>query len=390
MNWNDLEREKKYFLLIGIPCFIFVVLVFISYYVLFISFYLTILVILLAGLFRKQKKWGSLSKISILMVMIFFVQLYNITHIPSQFVRHSPGGRQDLLDPEHEDILQLRSDFYSWHLYKYGVSFDDMSEENQEGLEIKLKRVDYYIRTQVVEYTSDTEAPYHAFDHVASLDEIFASDTDGDGLLQDDCDGITVLTVSLLLKMGYNAYVSECLSHWNTIVFPEGSDPKTLEGFNDGIHLYNSWGRPSYYIFNEEEVFFPPGRPITTSLFELFFDGSTFESEYLGYFEGDYLQAPFLVLLLLAAALLFIASLLIYHIVRIGMPEAPSIKEEKMKWFFSKKMIHVALKVSSFGSLIAFILYWFAISGLGFLGSLVLSCALIIILRYTEYQIKLN
>ncbi|MHA1275452.1 MAG: hypothetical protein ACTSQS_18790, partial [Promethearchaeota archaeon] len=232
------------------------------------------------------------------------------------------------------------------------------------------------------EYTSDSEAPYFSNDYVASLDEIFKSDTDGDGLLQDDCDGITLVTCSLLIHMGYNAYISECLSHWNTIVFPEGANPKTKDGFEEGIHLYNWWGRESYYIFNETEIIIPPGRPITLSLWELFFDGSSYEHDYLDYFSGDYINLPFIFLILIAYILIFIASVIIYVVVKIGLPHSTLEKKRKRK-----NILKTSFYTSLIGAFTAFIIFWFAYSGLGYLGTLLTGISIIIGVRYTEFRI---
>lgn len=349
------------------------------------------LVVLLLGLVRKEKLWNRLTKVSIIMVIIFFVHFYNVIHLPTQFERNLSGGRQALLEPDHPEIKKLENDFLEWHSEEYNVSFDSLNDEDEEELTLKMKRLDYYIRTEVIEYTSDGEAPYYTSDYTATLDEIFESDTDGDGLLQDDCDGITVVTVSLLLHMGYNAYVSECLSHWNSIVFPEGEDPHTIKGFNNGIHLYNSWGRPSYYVFNEEELFTPPDRPIFISMYELFIEDKSYW-EYVEFVRGDTIPLPGIlapiVAVLLLYAILCLVSLIVYYIVRFGLPQMPSIKEKKVKWFMNMKILKTVFWVSLIASFTAFLMYWFLISILGSFATLLLCGTFISGFRYTEFRIK--
>jgi len=294
--------------------------------------------------------------------------------------RHSPGGRLKLIDPDHSEIEKIEDDFYSWHLDRYGTIFDDLSEDTLEDLELKLKRVDYYIRVYVIVWTDDM-ITYFSTDHVATLDEIFESDSDEDGILEDDCDGIAVLTASLLIHMGYNAFISECLSHWNTIVFPEDSNPKTLEGFENGIHLYNSWDRPSYYIFNQTEVIIPPGRPIILSLYELFMESGTYE-DFAYLFHNGFMGLPLIFTMLIVYAILLIAALVVYIGVKIGLPRSTLEKKIKRRRFFKTMLI-----TSLIGSFAAIIIYWFAMSGLGSLGTLIMMSTLIIVCRYDEYRI---
>ncbi|MHA1147644.1 MAG: hypothetical protein ACTSR8_05320 [Promethearchaeota archaeon] len=391
MNWKELESQKKYFIIIGIPCFLFVFFILFNFYILFTTSYLMFLVVLLLGLIRKEKIWNRLTKISIIMVIMFFINYYNFTHISTRFERNLPGSRQSLLEPDHPEIKKLEKRFLEWHLDKYNITFDSLNDDDYEDLQLKMRRLDYYIHTEVIEYTYDSDAPYYDGDYTATLDEIFESDTDGDGLLQDDCDGITVVTVSLLLHMGYNAYVSECLSHWNSIVFPEGEDPHTVEGFNKGIHLYNPWGRPSYYIFNEEELFTPPDRPIYVSMYELFIEDKSY-GDYIDFVRGYYLPfsgwCAILLSLLLLYAILCLIAIIMYHIVRIGLPQMPSIKEKKLKWFINKSILKTIFYTSLIASFIAFLMYWFIISILGSFATLLLCGAFIIGSRYVEYRIK--
>ena len=387
MGWKELAKEKKVFLVIGIPCIVFITFIFLSFYLLFASFYLLALIVLALGFAKRERAWGRATKVSVLMVILFFVQFYNFSTLPGQFQRHLPGGRQALINENDPRLETYHESFLAWHQYTHGVDFDALSDEDPETLRLKMKRVDHWIYYWVFEYTSDIDGPNPSFEHVANLDEIFNSDTDDDGLLEDDCDGITVFTVSLLIHMGYNAYVSECLGHWNSIVFPEGTDPHTPEGFEQGIHLYNSWDRPSYYVFNDEELFTPPGRPFIVSLWELFLEGRTYDSDYLDYFRGHYLDLPLGILLTLLYVMLFLASLFIYYVVKLGHSKGGSLREDKLKWFLSKNGFKMALQHSIAGSFVAFVLFWLAISGLGGLGNAILVATLILLIRRTDWEI---
>ncbi len=380
MVWETLEREKKSFMLIGIPCFVFVFYMLFNFYLLFTASFLAIFITAVAALLRRNKIYFNATKIGLLMVIFILISNYNIFALPGQIARHSLGGRQSLLQPNHPGIRALNVSFYEWHYDLYNESFNDLNETTRDELELKMMRVDHYILDYKTDWTDDS-LTYGNPDYVATLDEIFASDSNGDGVLEDDCDGITVLTASLLLYMGYNAYVAECLSHWNTIVFPEGADPTTLEGFQQGIHLYNPWGRPSYYIFNQEQVIFPPGRPILGSMIEIIFDAGIYE-EFAYMFMGG-IDLPLYQVIIIAYGALLAVSLVLYIIVKMGMPRSNLDKKTKRKRF-----IATVFRGSLVGSLLAFIIVWFAITGLGAFGTLILYGGIIGIARYFESRIK--
>lgn len=381
MVWKKLEKEKKRFIYIGLPCFIFVFYVLLNFYILFAASYAVYCIAVVAALVRKRHPYNSLTRAAVLMVVIFLVINYNIFHLTGQFIRHSPGGRQNLLEPNHPELAGLNKTFYSWHQTNYGVSFDSLNETTHEELALKMERVDFWLRSRVIKWMTDSGAPYYTNDHVATLDEIFASDTNGDGILEDDCDGIAVLTVSLLLHMGYNAFVSECMSHWHTIVFPVGSDPKTIEGFEEGIHLYNSWGRPTYYIFNQTEVIVPLARPVILSMYEIFMEAGTYE-DFANTFLGAEDEVGLIISILMTYGLLLVAAISVYFVVKIDLPRSEMEKKSKRK-----RMVQTIFNNSLIGAFAAFIIFWFAFSGLGGFGTLIIASTVVLIARYTEFRI---
>lgn len=383
-----MQTGKKIFFVIGLPCFLFVLYILFTFYILFTAFYLIVLVILFLGHFRKKEGYMRLTKASIIMVIVFFVNFYNFSLIPSQLRMHSPGGRENLIEPENDHIEELKQDFFEWHQEKYNISFPSVEETSSKELNRKLQRVHYYIYSFRMEYTPDSDAPYHTGDHIASIDEIFRSDTDGDGRLQDDCDGITLVTVSLLINLGYNAFIAECIGHWHTIVFPEGVNLETEEGFEKGLHLYNSWGRPTFYMFNQSEILIPPDRPVYQSIADVFFDERTYTHDYLDFFRGQYLDLPIYLLILVGYALIFLAVAIIFYIVKFGIDKKQRIQNQKFRWFFSKHIVKTIFLGSLIGSYFAFIIYWFTISGLGSFGTLLLGTAFIILMRYFEFSMK--
>jgi hypothetical protein len=100
-----------------------------------------------------------------------------------------------------------------------------------------------YIRS-IIEYEYDIDTNY-VFDHVATPSEVLASGAD-------DCQGISCLLASLLLYMGYNAYVCECPFHWYVRVF-------YVDGGTNESTYYDIWkgGTEPFYMFNEVETIFP-------------------------------------------------------------------------------------------------------------------------------------
>ncbi|MFO8020273.1 MAG: hypothetical protein R6U96_16735 [Promethearchaeia archaeon] len=322
------------------------------------------------------------------MVIVFFVTFYNVSRIPSQIQHHSLGGRKNLIEPHNPHIENLQHNFSEWHLQKYNQSFSSVEESTREELNQKLQRVHHYIYDYRMEYTPDSEAPYHTSDYIATIDEIFQSDTDGDGKLQDDCDGITLVTVSLLIHLGYDAFIAECIGHWNTIVFPEGVNPETEAGFEKGIHLYNSWGRPTFYMFNQSRIIIPPGRPVYKSVAEVFFDERTYTYDYLDFFRGQYLDLPLYLLIVVAYILILVAAAITFYVVKFGIEKKERIRKLKCRWFFSKNSGKSIFYGSLIGSYFAFIIFWFTVSGFGFLGTSLLALAFIILMRYFEFSIK--
>jgi len=383
MNLKELDKEKKIFITLGIPCFVFLILIFTTHYFQMTVFFLSMMGIGIGGLLRKSKFWLSITKIGLFTVIIYLFMFYNLAHFPSQFARRMPGERQNLLQPNHDLVIEFKEDFFNWHLDTYGVSFESLSEDTRDDLELKLNRLDYYVRRVRFEYTYDTNAPYYFYDHLPTIDEIFKSDSDGDGFLQDDCDGITILTVSLLLNMGYNAWVIECEYHYYTKVFPEGADPKTEEGYEQSIDLYNSKGKLAYMIFNDEELFIPPTRPVLLSVYEIFMGTTMWDNYFLGFFNGKYFQIPFFTVIILSYVILFLLSILIIYYVKIG----NSLKDIDKKTR-RKNILKTALTISFICSIGVFLLYMFSISGLAALGNIVLSATLITAFRFAAYKLN--
>lgn len=381
MGFKELDTEKKVFLLIALPIFIFLGFFLSIFYVQVSVFFAFIMGIGFASFVRREQLPMRLTKVAIFSFVIYIIMFYNVTQLPSQIVRHLPGQRNELLEPENEHIAEFKEDFYDWHESKYNLSFTALPEDNEAQQELKLLRIDYYIRQVRMEYTYDTNPPYFYYDHLPTIDEIFQSDSDGDGKLQDDCDGITILTVSLLLNMGYDAWVAEVEYHYHTMVFLEGADPKTKEGYKDAIIIYNSRSKPAYMIFNDEESLIPPGRPLIMSIGEILTGASMYENYFLGFFHGKYFTIPFLLMIPIAYIITILLSGLIIFFHQIGRNLNFTNRNHKRGII---RLIGQNSLIVSFG---LFLLYLVASVGLGGLGNFILAITLISSFRYSDYEL---
>jgi hypothetical protein len=380
---RELDKDKKVFLAVGLPIFVFLTIFYATHYFQITAFFLIILGIAFGALFRIDRIYMRLTKIGLLTFVVYVIMFSNFLQLPNQFVRRMPGGRQALLEPNHPKVVQFQQDFYDWHEVTYGVNFSDVDESTREKLAIKLYQVDNYTRKVRMKYQYDIYPPYLYYDHLPTIDEIFASDIDGDGKLNDDCDGITILTVSLLLSMGYNAYVAEVEFHYHTKVFAVGINPKTTEGYVQAINLY-SWGNdPAYLLFNETELFVPPTEPIYTSFINVLFAPKMWESYYLGVFTGDYFTIPIYVLIPALYVICFLLAILITYYGKVGFSLKHLDKKERRKKFWRTTFINSLLCSVLIGALFVVSFYGFA-----FLGNITLGIGLITVFRFTDFKMK--
>ncbi len=126
----------------------------------------------------------------------------------------------------------------------------------------QVRRVFYYIDT-LIDYEYDIDNNY-VFDYVATPAEVLASG-------KDDCQGISCVLTSLLIYLGYNAYVCETPFHWYVRVYyyDETSHQSTF------CDVYRSASNTDpFYIFNDIEAYFP--QDIFTMI------NATFSYNYIG------------------------------------------------------------------------------------------------------------
>ncbi len=256
------SHSRFFFLVIGIPIYVFMAFVFASYILFFtVMLFVPLAVIAVAMLPRaiKTKNFYSYGlKIGIIFMIVFFglvpnpfiwgQQIYRrldhrqllTPNEPSVASLADPNSAENLWDylnksHPHADHTAFQAVFRSWpmqsqldHIFDYIYDYDK-EETNDDGL---------------IFYAYDIDTNY-VFDHVATPAEVLASG-------EDDCQGISCLYASLLLYMGYNAYVCECPFHWYVRVFYfNGGTNQTVY-----IDIWKGDTEP-FYMFNEAETIFP-------------------------------------------------------------------------------------------------------------------------------------
>ena len=380
---RKLDKDKKIFLGVGLPIFIFLILFYATHYFQITVFFIAILIFAAVGLTRKDRIWLRITKIGLFTFIFYIIMFNNLVHLPSQFVRRFPGGRNALIEPNNPNIEKTKQEFYIWDNDTYVVNFTSLDDNNRTELEWKMARVDRFVYHEKMEYTFDTNKPYYYYDFLPTIDEIFMSDTDNNGRLEDDCDGITLVTASLLLNMGYNAWIEEVEFHYHTRMFPAGADPKTSDGYALGIDLYNSWGRPPYIMFNQTETIIPPNRPIYLSIFDVLTGTSLYENYLVDFLDGSYFGLSPYIMIFIAYAALLIISIGLTIFVKVG--NSLESLEKKVR---RKKLLKISFVNSFISSGGMFALYMFSVNGMGFLGTLILGLIFISVFRFTDYALK--
>lgn len=103
-----------------------------------------------------------------------------------------------------------------------------------------------------LDYVYDSSQYSGVLDHIPTPSEVLKN-------RKDDCDGIAVVTVSLLTRRGYEAYVAESNFHWWTYVKLSGENLHSDIDAKASSVLYLNWwediGEP-YVIFDRASVIF--------------------------------------------------------------------------------------------------------------------------------------
>ncbi len=266
-----MNRDKKIFLCVGLPLLVFLGFIMVNFYMILTVFAGIILAALIGGTLRRDRIWKRLTRLSVIFFMVFVILFPNVTRWPEQIARRLPGGRQALIEPTYSGFPALNVSFHEYYLWKTGIPF-----ESAPSFENATDMVDRYIRTNRTVYTFDYTNPlYMLNDHLPTVDQVFHSNFTNGGVWHDDCDGMTIVTASFLIYLGYNAFISETYFHWQTIVFPAGADPNTVVGYKQGHVLYRI--NPdelnlSFYLFNQTEMLIAPTLTVWDGIRDNIFD----------------------------------------------------------------------------------------------------------------------
>ncbi|NVM04515.1 MAG: hypothetical protein HWN67_19485 [Candidatus Helarchaeota archaeon] len=366
---KKLGKKKLFFILIGIPGFIFYFYIISQFYLIASALYFLPFLIVAIATLRRKNFYLRATKLSIFLFLIFLITFPNVTDWGHQIYRRA--NRQSVIEWYHPFFLGLNTTFHNWFNDSYGIQFSEVKDEIN-----KLQNISNFIYNpwwrrytldtkyfSLIRYTHDFDPPRLAFDHLPTISEII-----NNGFTA-DCTGIAVFSVSFLKFMGYDAYMAEGDSHDFPVVFINGTsilimpDPIRFEPFRMYFFLainpiYLNWwpgiGEP-YLMFNDRFLIFP--RPIESSLFDIYTEDYVFEDFFMPFLNGE-LMSPFLSWPIAIIALLGISFLINYY------NNFPQRKKPSKK---DLPNILFGWTILSIGAIILFIFCAFDLSSLGFL-----------------------
>ncbi len=244
-----MRKSKKVFLFFGLPFLCFMVFIAVIYAVLHLLWFMTLGAMVLISMYRKDRKYITLTKLALVMFLWFVFMCYNPAYWGQQISRHL--DRSQLITPDAQCIVDLNTTFVNSAFYN-----GPYNRSTLEGQMAELSDIQFFLYSpgsnpdDWINYTYDFFQYPGVFDHIPLPEEVLAN-------RQDDCDGIAVVTVSLLVRLGYEAYVAESDSHWWTWVKIYGEDLNgSIRGETYTVIYLNWWegvGDP-YLIFNQEET----------------------------------------------------------------------------------------------------------------------------------------
>jgi hypothetical protein len=171
----------------------------------------------------------------------------NLLRIPTNIHRRFDRSNT-LITPQNQAVIDMKEEYLS------GLENGEMSGievfENM-SLQERFDNLTEYIKAKI-EWTPDLETQLLAGD-VCTPEEAIRSG-------KDDCRGHAVVTVSILINMGYDANVVEIPWHWYTIVYKNGEEYRL--NYEPERHNY-----PILMIFNDESARYnrdPIGQYIST------------------------------------------------------------------------------------------------------------------------------
>ncbi|MBD3230201.1 MAG: hypothetical protein GF329_18630 [Candidatus Lokiarchaeota archaeon] len=225
---------KKLFLFLGFPILIFYCIMIIIYYSFLSAVWLISLIVGLLCL-RKNKFWRRATKFSISIFVCFFILISNPLYWPSQIYRHIDTST--IITPDAPAIQQLNETTEYWSYLSTNYGINQPTYKNLTEIQ-KLQYVEDFCFNKVIYL--NIQYIWGVIDYVATPTEVLER---GVG----DCQHRTVVMVSFLIFLGYDAWACECPLHWYPRVF-----------INDStyIDLYKvNWTEPHILINNEQVKF---------------------------------------------------------------------------------------------------------------------------------------
>ena len=150
-----------------------------------------------------------------------------------------------LITPQELSVQALNDSTNLWNYIDTNYA-STPAEFESWSIETQTRRIYYYIRS-IIEYSYDIDNN-GVFDYAATPNEVLTTK-------RDDCQGISCVLASLLIFLGYNAYIVECPFHWYVRVFYQNeTDPQSIKF----VDLYrHSRHTDPLVMFNANEVIIP-------------------------------------------------------------------------------------------------------------------------------------
>ncbi len=350
------SRREKWALSVGTIFLVIDILMIYDWFIVGSMIFGSAFLILVLSTMRKNHWPIRFARITIFTSLLFLLANPVPTQWGPQFYRHWGDNRTELIEPDHPIMPELNQSFQIWFVERNEFSFSE-----DTNFEHQVREVDRYIRWERFNYTLD-HLSWYVFDHLATIDEIIGTE-DEEGKWHDDCDGISTITASFLIFLGFsNTYISEVTYHYHTMVYPEDVNPRTEEGYFQGIALYRSGAmegdHESYYMWNQTDMFIPGGRPLWKSMGEIFTDGNAWEREMVDLFEGFYTGMPLWGNIILVYIISFLAGALCCSFVQLGIN--PKLQSGYKKHHGKKYAAFLGL-IIFFGFTFGYLIAWLSI-----------------------------
>ncbi|MHA1731073.1 MAG: hypothetical protein ACTSU5_03980 [Promethearchaeota archaeon] len=251
------------------------------------------------------------AKVGLAFLTIEVVSLASLVQNPAMWASQIARmyDKRLLVQPHSASIEELREHFDqfvaskplindTWHWASYNGRVDqdnyyygyyNMSELDYSALTDfeKLLLVDYYIRNNTIRWTDD-EVVYGVGDYKGTPDEMLREKdySDPNSRARDDCDGIAVVTVSLLLNLNESGWVN-CVpkigsgqSHWYTVAWLPGNDQPVFLYYWRTIH--------AWVFFDPAGIGFQLGQPLAYTVADVVFDSDNEEAlAYVAWIAGN-------------------------------------------------------------------------------------------------------